>query len=154
MKRGFTLIETVVVMFIMVVLSVVAIASLTGRKRNNDLLEATQQIVTLLREAQSHAAAQDQESAWGVHFSNPVSGASSYALYYGSTYTAANVVAYYRLPADVTYSTASLPLGFSGNVVFAQISGAASGPSSLTLFLTSSNVSTTISVASSGAVSY
>lgn len=153
MRRGFTLIEIMIVVGIMVALSIVALVNLQGRNRNDDLKNTTEQIGAVLREAESHAMAEDQGSLWGVHFSNATTTAPFYALYYAS-YATSTIVSQYRLPADVVYATSVFPLGSQYNETFSKASGAASASETIILYLTVPNTSSSISVALNGAVSY
>lgn len=153
MKRGFTLIELLIVIAITVVLASVVIINLGSRKLGTDLTVTTQQIATLLRQAQSDSMAQEGSGSWGVHFANPSTGTPFYALFSGS-YATGSVMGQYRLPGTVVYRTSTLASGATLDIIFAQVSGAASASTSVGLLMPSAGLSSTISVASTGAVSY
>jgi len=153
--KGFTLIELVLVMAIVVILSVFTVVSLTGKKNSNDLSLTVSQAAALLREAQGRSVTQAQGVGWGVRFGNATATAPFYALFYGS-YTPTSTVGYYRLPTDVAYATSTIPSGGVVDVVFSQISGLASGTVSVGFQSLSqkSLSSSTISVTAAGAITY
>ena len=160
MRKGFTLVELLVVFGIMIALGAVIFANLAARRSNADLTATTQETVTLLRQAQSDAAfqennAQANDVAWGVHFANTTATPPFYALFTGS-YMASTTVGYYVLPPTVAYQTSTLPAGATLDVVFSPISGLSSVSTSIGFYMPKENTafSSTISIASSGAISY
>jgi len=161
MRKGFTLVELLVVFGIMIAISAIVFANLAGKRSNTDLTATTQQVATLLRQAQSDAVAQENGAAqgssvsWGVHFSNTTTTQPFYALFTGS-YGATTTVGYYLLPPTVAYRTSTLAAGATLDVIFSPITGAASVSTSIGFYMPEENAafSSTISVASSGAVSY
>jgi prepilin-type N-terminal cleavage/methylation domain-containing protein len=134
MKKGFTLIELLVTLAIMVVIGGVVFVGLSGKRGTSDLTSTTQQIETLLRQAQTDSMTQKNEAAWGVHFYNATGTGSFYALFSG-TYNAGTAAAQYALPGDIEYSPSSVPLGGTLDVTFAQVTGIPSASTSITLYL-------------------
>ncbi len=155
MKKGFTLIELIVVVAIMLVIGALALR-LPSRGYYQSLQSATLSIASLLREAQSDAMAQEQGTSWGVRFANATNTKPFYALFASSTYAASAVKGYYSLPSSVSYVTSTLGLGSTTDVVFSQISGAASISTTIGLYVPNDLAisSTYISVVNSGAISY
>lgn len=153
MRKGFTLIEIIVVMFIMIVAGIVAVTSLSTRRRAADLTTAAQELGSVLREAQSRSMAESQGDAWGVHLANTTGTAPFYALF-STAYSSATVIAYYRLPSTVQYTTSTLASGSSTDIIFSAITGAASASTTIGLNLISTGNNAAVSVASSGAISY
>lgn len=159
MKKGFTLIELLVTLAIMVVIGGVVFVGLSGKRGVNDLNSTTQQITTLLRQAQTDSMTQKNEATWGVHFYNATGTGSFYALFSGS-YATGTVAGQYLLPGDIQFSPSSVPLGGTLDVTFSQITGAPSGATSITLYLATSvggggataSTSATLSRQSSGKV--
>jgi type II secretory pathway pseudopilin PulG len=160
MRKGFTLVELLVVLGMMIVLGAVVFANLSGKKNNADLTATTQEAGTLLRQAQSDAAFQENNTqandvAWGVHFANATATKPFYALFAGS-YTASTTVGYYVLPSTVAYQTSTLAVGATLDVLFSPITGISSVSTSIGFYMPKENtaLSSTISIASSGAVNY
>lgn len=153
---GFTLIEMMIVVGIIVVIGAVIGISLVGRRATTELTSTTQEMVALLREAQSDSMAQSQGASWGVHFANTTNTTPFFALF-KTSYSTSTTVGYYTLPATVQYATTSLAQGNTLDITFAQITGIPSATASITLYLISyqgQNQSTTgaISRVSSGKV--
>jgi type II secretory pathway pseudopilin PulG len=160
MRKGFTLIELLVVFGIMIAVGAVLFANLAGKKNNADLTATTQEVGTLLRQAQSDAAFQENNTqatdvAWGVHFANTTATPPFYALFTGS-YAASTTVGYYALPSTVAYTTSTLAVGAALDIIFSPITGVSSASTSIRFYMPQENTafSSTISIASSGAVSY
>jgi type II secretory pathway pseudopilin PulG len=154
-RAGFTLIELVVVMGLMILIGAFVVVSLATRKTNTDLMNTTTQIQTLLRQAQSDSMAEKNGVAWGVHFENSTSTTPFYAIFYTS-YATATTAAHYPLLSSVSYNTTTLASGAKLDVIFSLLTGSASASTSVGLFMPdqSAAFSSTISIASSGAVSY
>jgi type II secretory pathway pseudopilin PulG len=156
MRKGFTLLELIVVFGLMLAIGAVAFATLSGRKTSTDLTATTQQVVTLLRQAQSDSMEQENNAAWGVHFSNATNTVPFYALFTTSYSTATIVSGPFRLPSTVAFQTSTLGAGSTTDIIFSQISGVASASTSIGFYMPkqSTAFSSTISIASSGSVSY
>ena len=160
MRKGFTLVELILVFGIMIALGAVVFANLAGKQNNTDLTSTTQRVATLLRQAQNDAVVQQNVSgqgsgvSWGVHFSN-TSPSPFYVLFSGS-YSVSSTVGYYTLPPTVAYRTSTLASGATLDVIFSPITGAASPSTSIGFYMPKENTafSSTISIASSGAINY
>jgi prepilin-type N-terminal cleavage/methylation domain-containing protein len=153
-RRGFTAIELVLVLGIIVILSTVSFVALSGRKNKTELTNIAKQMASLLREAQSRAVSQSNSTAWGVRFKNSTSTAF-YALFRGSSYSTSTEQGHYALPTDMAYATATIPVGSSTDIIFSQISGAVSTSTSVKIYLIfQPGSSSTISVSTAGAISY
>jgi len=155
-KQGFTLIELLVVIALTIAIGAVIFANIAGRKSTTDLTAATQQVVVLLRQAQSDAMGQESDVAWGVHFANPTGTAPFYALFTTSYSTGTVVGSPYLLPSTVAYTTSTLAAGATLDVIFSLISGVSSVSTSIGLYMPEQNAaySSTISITPSGEVSY
>lgn len=136
MKRdgAFTLIELLVVLGIVAVITVATAVSLFPAKNTQELKDATTEIGTLLREAQSRSVNQLQGATWGVHFDNADPNAPFYALFSG-TYSTSTRVGVYPLPTGVLFDPASLASGATLDITFAQITGLPSTSTAITLDL-------------------
>ncbi|HUC01489.1 MAG TPA: type II secretion system protein [Candidatus Paceibacterota bacterium] len=160
MRKGFTLIELIVVVGIMLAVSAVVFSNLAGERTEADLTATTQQVTTLLREAQTDAMTQENNSqavdaAWGVHFSNATATAPFYALFTGS-YSQSSTVSSYPLLSTVAYQTSTLPAGATLDVIFSPVTGFPSASATIGFYMPKENTafSSTIVVAPTGAVSY
>ncbi len=152
--RGFSLIESLVVIGVTAVLSVIIFANFFTRNAYETLNSTVKKVTATLREAESRSAAQDGGTVWGVHFDNSTGTAPFYAIF-KTSYSPANTAGYYPLPYGVSFSTSSIALGSSTDITFAQISGIPSATSSITLYLTTgAATSTTIIVNSTGLISF
>jgi len=162
MRKGFTLVELLLVFGIMIVLGSVVFATLSARRSNADLTATVQQVVTLLRQAQSDAVSQKNGTvsgssiSWGVHFENSTSVTPFYALFTGGAYSKTSTVSYYSLMQSVAYQTSTLASGATRDVIFSPIVGISSVSTSIGFYMPKQSVafSSTIFVASSGAVKY
>ena len=138
---------------VIVALSVVVVVSLVNQKNTNDLSSAVAQATALLGEAQSRSVTQTNNVSWGVHFSNATNTAPFYAIF-SSSYSPTTSIGYYRLPPDVAYATATLPVGTAIDVLFQQISGLPVASATIGFVsLSQGSLTSTISVSSAGVVS-
>ena len=161
MRKGFTLVELLIVFGIMIVVGAVVFSNLAGRRSETDLTATTQQAATLLRQAASDAVAQENGTvqgssvSWGVRFSNATNTTPFYAFFTGN-YSASTTVGYYILPTTVAYQTSTLASGATLDVVFSPITGASSVSTSIGFYMPKQPTafSSTISIAPSGEVSY
>lgn len=155
MRKGYTLAETLIVMAIMVALAVVAIGSFVNQRNRSQLSSTASAMAGLLREAQSRAVSQSSSTSWGVHFENSTEKTPFFVLFAGP-YSSSSPLGYYSLPVGVGYVAESIAAGSSAEVTFAQISGAASGSSSIAIYLMQGSpvVSSTINISPAGSISY
>ena len=152
-RAGFSILEALLVMFVGAILAAILFPGLAAYRNKNELSSTAKQIAATLREAQSRAGARASSTTWGVHFENSTSTYPFFSLFYG-TYATSTRVGYYKLPASVSYVTSTLGAGSSTEVTFSQVVGAPSASTSVSIIMRSGDSSSTISVASSGAVSY
>ena len=154
MRRGYSILELLIVAAITVVIATTVFLSLGGYRGRKDLDLTAEKAVALLRDAQSRAMRQASSTSWGIHFDNS-STTPSYSLFGGSSYATSAVSGFYRLPNFIIYATATVPSGSSTNIVFTQLTGSASASTSIKFFYTQdANASATIFISSSGAVFY
>ncbi len=153
-RQGMTIVELLIVIAIISIITLISLPTLFKRRSQNDLINTTEQIVSILREARTRSVSQSSSTNWGVRLGNPTTTSPFYALYardYGSTTT----IGYYKLPPTLVYATSNIPSGSYLDITFSQISGDASASTSVTIYVGGNSLnSSTISVASSGAVSF
>lgn len=155
-KKGFSLVELLVVITLIMILGVITFSNLYKRRNITNLNTVTNQIVALLNEARNRAINQDKDNSWGVYFGYPTSSKSFYALFY-SNYSTSTIVKKYLLPNYVYYRTSTVPLGGSLIINFNKISGDPSTTTTIYLDLyqgTSVVASSSININSLGRVSY
>lgn len=85
MKKGFVLIELLVVVFILIILAGLVVANFRFFQKKTNLEEATLQVVSVLRLAQNKAIASEGETLYGMHLES-----DSYTLFSGSAYQPSN----------------------------------------------------------------
>ncbi len=181
--RGFTLIEMLIVIAIVMVIGVALLLSAPGEKASLQVTSVTQEIATTLREAQSRTMSGDENGQtvsgfWGVEMANTTATTPYFGLFFatstaGITSSIALVGGHYALPSSVAYTTSTLPVGGSlfvyysaGGVAPGQpigaygICGGFTCPATTTISVglyesrTTPLVSTTISIAPTGEVGY
>jgi len=145
--------EMLIVTAIVVILLLISLVSLVGRRNQTSLTTTVANMAALLREAQSKSVFQASSTSWGVHFEN--ADAPFFALF-ETSYSSSSHSGYYALPVWVDYATSSIAQDSWAEVTFAQLSGAASGSSSISVYVLQSNpvISSTITISPAGAVSY
>jgi type II secretory pathway pseudopilin PulG len=155
-RRGITLIELIIVLGIIIIISLVSFLSLQSRSSRTDLDTTRQEIVTLLRDAQTRATQQVSATSWGVYFSNSTTTQPFFALFSSGTYSSSTQFGgVYALPRTVLYATSSLASGATTSVVFSAGAGTAATNTSVQLLLRSNpSVTTTITASSTGIISY
>ena len=149
-KKGFTLVELLVILAIMIILVAIAIPNLRFFQRESDLNNSAEEIINTLRLAQNKTIASEGASSWGVFFATSTS-PHQYVLFQGSDYlsraTSSDEVR--KLPKTIVIS--EINLGGENEVVFIRITGTAQQSGSITLSLAGDPTKTrTIYVESSG----
>jgi len=149
-KKGFTMLELLIVIGITATLSVVSVGFYINQQKAKLLELTAQEIASYLKYTQQKSVSQEQGLQWGVHFDNPTSGSDFYALYTGTTYSSPIETKY--LPAGIIFTTPAT--GNSANISFNKLTGTNySGTSqSLVIQSTSNSATTTISVFSQGLI--
>jgi prepilin-type N-terminal cleavage/methylation domain-containing protein len=154
-RKGFTVVELVLVLGIVAVVSVVSFVGLTGRKGTVQLEGVVKQMGSMLREAQSKSLSQVSGTTWGVVFDNTTTSEAFYGSFSGASYTSTSSTSYYRLPTNIHYATSTIPAGSKRTIYFSQLSGLPSTTTSIGVFIdTPGSPSSTISVNPSGAISF
>lgn len=112
--KGFTLLEILLVISIIVVLAVLIFPLSLNFYKNQQLESHSQQILQVLRRAQLKAMAIEEDSSFGVHFDNDE---KKYTLFKGNSYS----------PADLNNEEFDFPgiITISGpsEVVFSKLEG-------------------------------
>ncbi len=116
---GFTLIEIITVVGVVLIIIVTAIPAYRNFQKQSDLINTTEEIMNVLRSAQSKTLASEQASRWGIHFL-----ASEYILFKGVDYDSRNSSfdKNYIIPNSVEIYEINLE-GAGLDVVFERITG-------------------------------
>lgn len=147
-QRGFTLIEILVSVAILLILLVLSITSFTTLRRQVEIDSSGQNILSVLRLARSRTLGSEAESTYGVHFET-----DKYVFFKGNTYTAgASDNKEYTLTDSEIYE---INLNGGGSeVVFNRIRGTTSQFGNVKIRLTNQTTKiNTININSSGQVS-
>jgi prepilin-type N-terminal cleavage/methylation domain-containing protein len=156
LRKGFTLLEVVMVVAIIALLGMAAVLSLSRSKSSTSLTLTVAEVGALLREAESRSVTDAQGAPWGVYFSNATNTAPFYALFSSSSYSTTTRVGYYRLPVGVVYATNTIAVGATTSILFQPISGLPVATATIGFLSTSqkSLASSSVSVSSAGTVTY
>jgi len=150
---GFTLIEILISMCILVLIAGFSFAYLGGFQQKSNADAAVQKIVSFTREAQMRAKNGQDGMAWGVHWENPLAGDDFYSLF-RDTYSATSTIETIKLPKSVQFITPAD--GSSVEIIFQRITG---NPTTATTTITvaskaNASILETITINSLGRISY
>lgn len=152
MRKGFTLIEILVGLAFISILSSMAVITYVRAQRKASLDTLSQQTVSILRRAQQKAIAQEEETAWGVHFENPTSTPAFIALFTGAAYNPINIRESSFLPKPLIFITPAS--GATADVIFSKFTGTPAGPQDIVIQVEGEPALTrTITVNAAGIVS-
>ena len=164
MRKGFTLIELMIVLGVIVILSIISARRLIGSGAKSTLNNQTQITVKQLNNAAAKAISQDGGYQWWMRFDNPVGGANDVMyLCYGTSYTAPSTSCAaegvgaaesqrYVLNNKVQFTDPAS--GTSKNIVFNKATGLPTATVNVTLGLVSVSDSNTITVNINGRIDY
>ncbi|MBI2591418.1 MAG: type II secretion system protein [Candidatus Brennerbacteria bacterium] len=152
---GFTLIELVISISILVILAAVGGINLLNYRLRRGLESDAQKISSALREVRNRSVTQLDGNQWGVHFENPTGTADFYQTFYGASYASGTASG-----NKITLSNGIIFLdpvsnGFK-DIIFLKVSGLPvfGISSALVIGLISGSASTTINIDAQGKVSY
>lgn len=116
-KNGFTIIEILLAISIIVILGGIGFASLIASRNVRDLTTSSQNTLSVLRLAQSRTLAGENDSAWGVRLvSNQIT------LFQGDTFAGSPLTKVYALPDSMQITNIALTGGGS-DVIFKRVTG-------------------------------
>jgi prepilin-type N-terminal cleavage/methylation domain-containing protein len=127
-QQGFTLIEMLLCMSILVVLVGLSLPFYQSFQSRSDLAATAQQVAETIRRAQTYAQGVSSDAAWSVEFQ-----AGSVTLFQGTSYAGRNT-SY----DEVVTLPGSVSLSGSSEVQFTKLSGMPNAPVSVTLTSTTS----------------
>lgn len=145
-KKGFTLIEIIVVLFIIAMLTAIVLPKFSEMRSGAVLKSATSDILSTLTRARSQTLSSVDSSAYGVHFEP-----QSVTIFKGTSYDSNspdNEVISVVAPASIT----SINLTDSAtSLYFARLTGLPDKTGTLTV--TNGSLSKTITILATGAIS-
>ncbi len=130
MHRGFTIIEIVIVLSILIVLILVAIPFFQSFSVSHQLETNTQDILNTLRRAQSAAMGSKENSKFGVYFTT--GSPASLTFFRGDSYASRDPEydEVYTLPQTISLS---LNIGGGSEIIFGKLKGAPNVTGTVTL---------------------
>lgn len=147
---GFTLIEVVTGITIIILLSLLSGPAFRLFQGQSYLMNTAEEVMTILREAQSKAKASEGNMPWGVYIDIATT-PDRYVLFQGVSYATRNASQdkVFNIPSGVEFSAISLGVG--NEAVFQKVTGSPVPSGSVSLWLASDHSKTrTVSLNASG----
>lgn len=119
--KGFTFIEVVIVVALVVIISATALISLSGYRTSQNLKLAANEIFSVIKDVQNRSITQQDGKQWGLRFTNATSGTQSYETFSGASYATSAVDRLYSLARNVKFGEPGP--SSTVDVVFSAISG-------------------------------
>jgi prepilin-type N-terminal cleavage/methylation domain-containing protein len=153
-KKGFSLIEILVVLGILAILGLISVSFFVFLQKESRLSNVSEEIISVLKVAQSKTLSSQEDSQYGVYFNSAVS-PHQYILFKGSSYlsrdTAFDEI---HLVPDIT-EFFQINTGGNNEIVFDRLTGSTENSGNISLRL-AEDVSKTkvIYITNSGAIGY
>lgn len=116
-NKGFTLIELLISISIVGIIAAAGLASFTNSRNVRELSTSGQNVLSILRLAQSKAIAGEDNSAWGVHLTS-----SQFVLYRGPAFAGSTLTEVFPLPASIEIANIVLA-GGGPDILFNRLDG-------------------------------
>lgn len=147
-SAGFTLLEILIAVFILIMLATAAVFSFGSLRNNADVSTTTQQIINALQLARSQTVSSVNDTNYGIHFDS-----DQYVIFEGSTYdSAATTNEAYDLGTNVEIYDITLA-GGGNEVVFDRIEGTTGNDGELSIRSTVDTTnSSTVTILPSGLI--
>jgi Tfp pilus assembly protein FimT len=152
MTKGVSLVELMVILGIMAIVSGAAFLSIPGLISRNALNFATENLIAYLRDTRQKSVSQEQGNKWGVHFEGVAGDADWYEIFYGADYVSGTKTARVTLSPNLKFLEPAE--GFSKDIIFSKITGAAASTSIRISLADNESVFNTINISSVGMISY
>lgn len=154
-NSGFTLIELLTILGILIIITVTAVPAYRNFQKESDLTNSTEEIINILRVAQSKTLASEQDSQWGVYFSTTTV-PNQYTLFKGVDYASRDTSFDQNYTIFSSVETNEIDLTESDSeVVFNKLTGTTSNYGSISLrLITDISKTKTIIVEYSGQIFY
>ena len=146
-NKGFTLVEIIVAMGIVLLLAALALVSFRASRDARDLSTSTQDILSIIRLAQSKTLAGEDDADWGVHLTQ-----TQFTLFRGPAFAGSTLTETHDLPSSLELVSITLAGGGS-DIIFTRVTGATNQNGSFILRVAATPAtSASFTVDSSGAV--
>lgn len=145
-KRGFTILEIMVVIAVIGILSVIGLVTFTSSRDTRQLTATAQNILGVLRSAQAKTLAGEGGTAWGVHLSD-----SRFVLFQGVDFGSAVYTENYDIPAGLAIGNINLA-GGATDIIFNRVDGGTNQYGIFSVEVKNSSAVFSISVDKSGKV--
>lgn len=153
-NSGFTLIELLIVITITVILASAGAINLISNRQEKDIDFTSQEIITVLRNAQDNSIAQEGGNRWGIYFNNPAGDSNDfYELFKGVSYTSSTIASKITLRSNIQFNTPTS--GSSSTIIFVPITGLPNASTTIKISLIGKPTSSsTIIVNTNGEIQY
>ena len=144
LKKGFTLVEIIMVIGIIIIISAISVNVYFNMKEKQAILKDSDSIVSIIEKTRNMSLNRKNDSAYGVKFAS-----STVTVFAGSTYNSGNNISKYDLESNVKISTTSLS-SHGTEVGFAKTSGIPNATG--TVVLSTSAYTKTITISGTGII--
>jgi prepilin-type N-terminal cleavage/methylation domain-containing protein len=153
-NAGFTIIELVIVIAILVLLSAIAIPDFISFQKKTDLDNSIQEFASALRTAQSKTLSSENDSQYGVYLKTSVS-PNQYILFKGTSYAGHDAASDHIYSLKNTSEFFNISLGGGNEIVFDKLTGVSEESGSVSARIkTDTSYSKTVYISNSGAVGF
>ncbi len=147
MKKGFTILELLIVLGIMALLVGVIFSAFINVRKGNALQNDTDVIVETLRQARSQTLSSQNQMQYGVHLAS-----TQITLFTGASYSAGNATNQ-NIPLNASDTVLTITLvGGGSDVVFARLSGETTQSGTVVLSSSSTGKTKTITIYKTGII--
>jgi len=148
MKKGFSLIEIIIIIAITVIVATIVFVSFSRLNKSQALDKDTLLVISTLNEARSQTLASKDSAAYGVHFNE-----FEIVIYEGPTYSAGDSTNRTFALSDHTRVSATTISGGGSDVLFQRLNGKTNHTGTVTLALRTDSTSTkTITIYGTGTI--
>ena len=122
-NSGFTLVELLTILGILIVITATAVPAYRRFQKETDLTNSVEEIMNVLKVAQSKTLASEEDSQWGIYFST-ITTPHKYTLFKGTDYASRDVSSdkVYSIPSLVEIYEIDLA-GANQEIVFDRLTG-------------------------------
>ncbi len=118
-KRGFTLVELLISLAIIVMMTTISFIGLAGYRGRQTISLSVNEVVAVLQDTRNRSVTQEEGKAWGVRFQN--ADQDEYLVFKGYNFSQSSVSRSYIFRRGVSFSEPAE--GFFKDIVFEPISG-------------------------------